>query len=119
MKKYIVVVMLLSTAVLALGQSSSTCTGTINFLGVGSNGVAVGLASGPQGPGLTTIFVCNLNTTGSNGYSPDVCKATYAMLLAAQLSGQAVTIEFADTAACTRTAWTAPATLEFVALASQ
>ena len=112
MKKYIVAVVLLSITLVTMPASASTyvCSGTITYLGLGGNGVAVG---GPGG--MPIIFACKVDAMSANGYTPEVCKATYAMLLAAKLSGQPVQIEFSDNLTCaTQPVWTSSTTLVFV-----
>lgn len=111
MKKYLFLLVLLSMALVAVpAHATYVCDGPITMLGLGSNGVVV------QGPGgLPPLFICKVDaTTPANGYTPDLCKATYAMLLAAKLSGQTVLLEFNDNLTCTtQPPWTVPAGFVF------
>jgi len=103
MKLYTVVVMLLSIALIATpAHANYSCQGPVTFLGVNqSAGVVVG---GPGG--LPDVYLCRFDTSSSNGWSPDDCKAAYAILLSAKLSGQAATVFFSDTLTCsTQPAW--------------
>jgi hypothetical protein len=99
MKKYAVVVMLLSMVVVAIPASASsyTCSGTVATAFVDAAGnVAVAL-NGTSG--LPFVYLCTLGTT-NNGWIPDACKAAYATLLADKLSGQNVTVTFFDSLTC-------------------
>lgn len=112
MKKYVVLVMLLSMALLATpAHASYECQGTITQLGLGNDGTVV-----VQGPGgLPAIYLCSVSYTTSNGFGPDSCKAAYATLLAARLSGQSVNIFFNDNLTCsTQPAWTPWSSVYFV-----
>ena len=102
MKTYIFVAVLLSIAMAIPAQANYSCQGTVTFLGVNQNaGVVVG---GPGG--LPDVYLCQLNTTSPNGWLPEDCKAAYAILLSAKLSGQTVTIYFNDSLMCsTQPAW--------------
>jgi len=99
MKKYVVVLMLLCMAVVAMPAHAANqyyCTGPVTFLAANKGGT-VELA----GPGnVTYIHVCVLGAT-ANGWTPDSCKAAYATLLAAKLSGQQVNLIFFDSLTCT------------------
>lgn len=106
MKKWFLV-LLLSMTILALPAYASTyvCTGTVTYLGVDSvdNGVIV--VGGPGG--LPDIGLCSLSQAGA--FTTDACKAIYATLLAAKLSGQTISISFSDNLTCsTQPAWGAP-----------
>src|SRR5262249_151083 len=106
MKKWFCVVSLLVVAVLALPAYAIqyNCTGTVTIVFVNSAGVvAVG---GPGG--LPQIGLCALN--GSSGvFTAEACKAAYATLLAAKLSGQSATVSFNDNLTCsTQPPWGGP-----------
>lgn len=106
MKKWFCVMSLLVIAMVALPAYAGeyNCTGTVTIVFVNSNGiVAVG---GPGG--LPPIGLCALD--GSSGiFNTNACKAAYATLLAAKLSGQSATISFNDTLTCsTQPAWGGP-----------
>lgn len=111
MKTWFYVVALLALVILAMPAYAGVynCTGTITQLQINNafGGGAV-FVSGPGG--IFGVPICSLN--GSSGsFSADGCKATYAMLLSAKLSGQTVTITFSDNLTCsTQPAWGAPGT---------
>lgn len=112
MKKWFCVVALLIIAVVALpAYANYNCTGTVTYIGVGNDGVVV-----VQGPGgIPAIEICQVTTT-VNFFTPDNCKAVYATLLAAKLSGQQATVYFSDNLTCTtQPAWTKWASVYFVA----
>lgn len=111
MKKYAFVVTLLSMALLAVpAHANYECSGTVTYLGFDGGGGTV-VVSGPGG--LPAIYLCSMTADG-NGFTVTTCKAAYAMLLAAKLSGQTADIFFNDTLTCTtQPAWN-PATLGHV-----
>lgn len=79
-----------------------TCTGTVVGLVVSPSGIVSGQSIG----GLPWQSICQLGSA-ANGVSPDACKAVYAMLLSAQISGKTVTFWFSDAGTCsTHYAWT-------------
>jgi len=89
MKKCLFVVLLLAIAALAVPAYGAQygCAGTVTLVFInGSGNVEV---AGPGG--LPPIGLCSLNTATTN-WSVDACKAAYATLLAAKLSGQNATI---------------------------
>lgn len=103
MKKWLCVVTLLTFAALAVPvyANSYGCTGTVTLLFVNSSGVAV--VGGPGG--LPPIALCSVSG-GFGPFSADACKAAYATLLAAKLSGQSVTVSFSDNLTCaTQPVW--------------
>lgn len=108
MKKHIFLAVLLSMTLLAVpAHANYECSGTVTYLGFDSGSGTV-TVSGPGG--LPAIYVCSMVTNG-NGWTTDTCKAAYAMLLAAKLSGQTADIFFSDNLTCTtQPAWS-PATL--------
>jgi hypothetical protein len=97
MKKYVVVLMLLSMAVAMPAYGGQYyCTGQVTFLAVHQGGIVE-----VAGPGnVTYVHVCQLGVT-ANGWNPDSCKTAYATLLAAKLSGQPVNLIFFDNLTCT------------------
>lgn len=103
MKKHIFLAVLLSVTLLVVpAHANYACTGTVTYLGFDSGSGTVTVA-GPGG--LPAIYVCSMVTNG-NGWTTDTCKAAYAMLLAAKLSGQTADIFFSDTLTCTtQPAW--------------
>jgi hypothetical protein len=105
MKKYlVVVVMLVSMAVVAGAQSVYPCTGTVTSIAVATDGsVNVVVSGGPTGLSLCQIGVAS----SGNGWTAESCKAAYATLLAARLSGLSATIWFQpDGLTCsTQPAW--------------
>lgn len=108
MKKYILVVLLLSIpVVVSHGQSGYYgCTGTVTGLMINNNGLVA--VSGPGGLPWA-LALCQIGVASSgNGWSSDSCKTAYAKLLSAQLSGQTVTIWFnTDGHTCsTQPTWT-------------
>jgi hypothetical protein len=115
MKRYIVVaVMLISMVVVATPAYAANyiCSGNVTFIGLAANGdVAV---AGPGGLPVA-VLICNMNTTTSNGFTPDSCKTAYATLLAARLAGQPASIYFQDSLTCaTQPMWTGYALAYFV-----
>lgn len=97
MKKYAFVVAVLSMAIVAMPASANyVCQGTVNYVNVYSAGQVTVTVPGqtPQ------IYLCSLTANFGNGWTPDTCKAAYAILLSAKLSGQQVAMEFSDTFTC-------------------
>lgn len=103
MKKYSFVVALISITLLAVpAHANYECSGTVTYLGFDSGGGTV-VVAGPGG--LPAIYLCSMTADG-NGFTVTTCKAAYAMLLAAKLSGQTADIFFNDTLTCTtQPAW--------------
>lgn len=103
MKKLLIALALLSIAVPTLPAYTTNygCTGTVTMLFINSGGVVV-----VQGPGgLPPIALCSVNG-GFGPFSADACKAAYATLLAAKLSGQSAQVNFSDNLTCsTQPVW--------------
>lgn len=102
MKKYVLVLTVLSMAVVATPAFANyECSGTITYLGLSSGGTVT--VAGPGG--LPAVYVCTLGVN-ANGWSADACKTAYATMLAAKLSGQQADIFFSDNLTCTtQPAW--------------
>jgi hypothetical protein len=112
MKKWSCIAIVLSIAVLALPAVANTyyCTGTVTYLGIQNDGGIV--VGGPNG--IPDIEICSV-TTPVNNFTTDNCKAVYATLLAAKVSGQQVSVYFNDNLTCsTQPAWTRWAAVYFV-----
>jgi hypothetical protein len=103
MKKHIFFAILLSMTLLVVpAHANYGCSGTVTYLGFDSSAGTLTVA-GPGG--LPPIYVCSMVVNG-NSWTTDTCKAAYAMLLAAKLSGQTATIFFVDNLTCTtQPAW--------------
>lgn len=71
--------------------ASYTCSGPVTGVTLGTDGSVAAASAG----GLTWPIFCRIGDT-ANGISPDVCKAIYAGLLAAQLNGKNVLLWFND-----------------------
>lgn len=99
MKKYLCVVMLLLMAALSsAAQSIYSCTGSVTSIAVANDGTVeiVSFSALPAG-----FYLCQIGVASSgNGWTNESCKAAYATLMAARLSGQQVTIWFNDTLTC-------------------
>ncbi|SHN20477.1 hypothetical protein [Rhizobacter sp. OV335] len=69
-----------------------SCAGPVGFLGIDQGGVvAVALSN------ATPIHkVCSIGTQGAFQMAPVPCKAVYAALLSARLTGKSVTIYYED-----------------------
>jgi hypothetical protein len=101
MKKYSFALLLSIALVAVPAQANYSCSGTVTYLGLSSGGVVT--VAGPGG--LTYVYVCTLGVN-ANGWTADACKAAYATLLGAKLSGQVADIFFLDTLTCTtQPAW--------------
>jgi hypothetical protein len=103
MRKYTFVAMLLSMAVVATPVFAGTyvCQGTVTNLNVyaGTVGGTVTLSlSGGQA--MSSIYLCSVTANFGN-WTPSDCKAAYAILLSAKLSGQQAALEFSDSLTCT------------------
>jgi len=97
MKKSTFAVVLLSMALLTMpAYANYTCQGLVNFVNVYSNGQVTVTVPG-QSP---QIYLCSLTANFGNGWTPESCKAAYAILLTAKLSGQHVAMEFNDNFTC-------------------
>jgi hypothetical protein len=114
MRKYILAMMLLSMALAAAPAHAANyfCTGNLNWVSMGADGTV--WVAGPGGL-PNAVNLCNVNTTASNNVQPQVCKSWYALLLAADLAGQQVGIDFSDSLTCsTQPTWTGPASVYHV-----
>src|SRR5262252_6532179 len=98
MKRYISVVAVFLLVMTAIPASASVylCQGTVTSIGLYSNGMVGFTGAG----GVNNIAVCSIYTNSGNGWTPESCKATYATLLGAKLSGQQVQLEFNDGLTC-------------------
>lgn len=93
MKKHMFMALLLIALLGAIpAHAIYSCTGTVTFLGVNKDG-GVNLSLAGQ---FSNVYICQLGGTTPNGYTSDACKASYAYLLSHKLSGQSVTVYFAD-----------------------
>jgi hypothetical protein len=118
MKKYVVVLMLILMVVVALPAHANTygCAGTVTLVFINLNGTVV--VGGPGG--LPPVGICSVNAGSGGTFSPDACKAVYAMVLAAKLSGQSLQLGFNDNLTCsTQPAWGGPTSTSFWAIQTQ
>jgi hypothetical protein len=90
-------VVALSAALVAAPALAYTCTGLVTELSIDAGGRVYFSGSG----GIQRAQVCQIGATTQNGIASDTCKAIYAGLMAANLSGTAVTSYFSDTLTCT------------------
>jgi hypothetical protein len=74
------------------GFASYLCSGQVGYLGIGASGdVTISLANS------TPIhYVCSVSAQGSYGINVASCKASYAAILAARLSGKTIVIYYGD-----------------------
>lgn len=79
------------------------CQGTIVEVSLNPSGVLT--VHSPAG-GLNWAYVCQMGVTYNNGVGNEACKAIYASLLAAQMSGKQVMWHYNDALSCsTRPSW--------------
>jgi hypothetical protein len=113
MKRHVVILMLLLMGVMVIPAHASNyfCSGTVTTIGLSpANDVVVG---GPGG--IPVVVLCNRSNATSNGWTADACKAAYATLLAAKLSGQSVSIDFSDSLTCsTQPSWSGYVSVYFI-----
>jgi hypothetical protein len=97
MKRYLAffVVLLIVSVTLPAFAGTYTCTGTVTNLNVYYNN-QITLSVPGQSP---QIYLCSLTANFGN-WTPDSCKAAYALLLSATLSGRQVLMEFDDNFTC-------------------
>ena len=81
----------------APAMANYTCQGVIDSVALNQAGT---LTITSTSSGLNTFYVCQIANT-FNGVGPEVCKAIYAQMLAARVSGQNVTWYFSDALSCT------------------
>lgn len=88
-----------------------TCFGSVNYLGLGGDGNLV-VAVGPSKPNV----ICNVLSQGSFAMPVSVCKAAYASLVAARVSGKGMGIYYGDNGLTCETIpnWGASPTAYFV-----
>ena len=78
------------------------CSGTVTQLSVGASGVVTVWGIG----GLAAGYFCLLGATAPNGYTAEACRGAYDLLRQAQVTGQTVQVDFADSLSCTtQPAW--------------
>lgn len=94
MNKFIVGLVL--ALICGTAYANYECTGPVRGLTITPTGEVV--AESIAGP-ITWPVLCSIETT-ENNVPLDTCKAIYATLLAAQLSGQPVTLWFNDNLTC-------------------
>lgn len=97
MKKCVFLVLLLAITALAAPAYGAqySCNGTVTIIFI--NGAGTVAVAGPGG--IAGIGLCSVSTATAN-FTIDACKAAYAMLLAAKLSGQSAEVSFNDTLTC-------------------
>lgn len=111
MKRSLFAVLLASLFVVPPAYANYGCVGTVTYLGVANDGAVT--VAGPGG--IPAVTFCQLNATTPNGFTPDACKAAYATLLAAKISGQFASVDFSDSLTCaTQPQWTRWAAVYFV-----
>ena len=103
--KYVLSVLLVMLLVMlpttGSAQTTYTCGGPVTQLSVGGvTGGGGGVVVSGMG-GITAGYLCSLTTTAPNGIPADACKAIYARLLLAELTGQVLYITFNDNLTCT------------------
>lgn len=100
---YKFIVGLVLALICGAANANYTCTGPVMGVEMGLDGeVNAETIAGT----LTWTSLCSVETT-ENSIAPDACKAIYTTLLAAQLSGQPVTLWFNDNLTCTtHPSWT-------------
>ena len=82
-------------------QATYTCSGPVTGVAINPGGFVV---PGSMG-GFNWVYVCQLGTN-YNGVTPEACKAIYATLLIAQMSGKHVMLWFDDGGNCaSHSAW--------------
>ena len=88
---------LIGSMTAALGYSANyACSGPVNGVTAGPNGVVAAESAGGQHWG----YFCQLNTTVNN-VDADGCKGILSVLLAAQASGKSVSVWYTDDHDCT------------------
>ena len=80
----------------AVGQTAYHCDGPVTGVSFDKSGVVSFSGIG----GINAGLLCQLGNT-ANGYSPDACRAAYAQLLLAEMTGQSMRIYFNDNLSCT------------------
>lgn len=87
------ILLIAASAALAtpLGANANySCGGAVSYLGMDASGDLTLALSGS-----TPIHkICNVNAQGSWGFTAGACKAAYASLLAARLTGKGITIYY-------------------------
>src|SRR5215469_10172493 len=106
---FIVVVLSMALVTLPAQANTYACVGTVSNVSVANNGT---VTFALNVTGMPFISACTLGTTAGNGWTADACKAVYARLMAAQLSGQTLAVYFNDTLTCaTQPSWSLNNTL--------
>jgi len=97
MKAHLALAVVFLMVLVTIPASASTywCTGTVTNLNTYSDGT-ITLSVPGQSP---QIYLCNLTSNFGN-WTPNGCKAAYALLLSAKLSGLQVEMGFNDTFTC-------------------
>jgi hypothetical protein len=78
-----------------IARATYSCSGPVSGVTLNGNG----LVTVQSIAGFSWVYLCNLDTT-YNGFTPTACRATYTMLLTAQLTQQHVMFWFADDGNC-------------------
>ena len=103
MMKYILSILLVMLLVMLPVPSSAQtlyqCAGPVTQLSVSPGGGGGSVVVSGMG-GIVAGYLCSFTMT-VEGLTPDACKAIYARLLLAELTGQVLWISFRDNLTCT------------------
>lgn len=97
MKKYVLVVLLAIVLATTPAMANYSCFGPVTGVSIANSGVVVVSGFG----GISAGYVCQIGGTAPNGIASDACKAIYARLLAAEITGQQLRVYFNDNLTCT------------------
>ena len=99
MRKYSLMGLVMLLALVATPASATyVCQGTVTNLNVYAGGTVTLSLGGGQA--MSNIYLCSVTANFGN-WTPNDCKAAYATLLSARLTGQQVALEFSDNLTCT------------------
>ena len=101
MMKYILSILLVMMLPIAgSAQTYYECGGPVTVVNVSGTGGGGGVLVSGMG-GIVQGYLCSLTNTAPNGIYPEACKAMYARLLLAKLTGEVLWIQFHDNLTCT------------------
>ena len=97
MKHFLSLLLVMLVANVPATVANYSCFGAVSGVSISNGGVVTVSGFG----GIQYGYICQIGASAPNGISSDTCKAIYARLLVAEVTGQQLRVYFNDTLSCT------------------